>query len=273
MSEPFRVRPWATIWRVPTAHGVAYRKVVPSHLRHEVRLTAWLAAHCPEHVVPVLAADAERGELVLADGGPRLREVGTDPGGWERILVTYAEVQLATAPHVDEILALGVPDRRLAALPDAFDELVADTDLRERYRALCAELGAFGLPDTVHISDLHDGNVFAAGMRVFDWGDAAIAQPFLGLGVALRWMARRLGLARDDAAVHGVRDAYLARFTRWGSLAELRRAAAVAARLAPTERALAWRLAFAGATEEERASGIGEKFEDIVAEQRATLLG
>ena len=56
----------------------------------------------------------------MRDGGERLRELvhsAGRPRRWEELLPEYAELQLALAPHVDELLAAGVPDERLAVLP------------------------------------------------------------------------------------------------------------------------------------------------------------
>lgn len=269
--DQFHVRPWSTVIRIPTSGGCVYLKAVPPHLAHEVRLTRWLAERFPDRVLPVLAADPERGLMLLPEGGTRLRETRLDRRGWERLLREYAELQRRAAPHVSELLGLGVPDRRLASLPDALARVLPDRAMVARHAALCADLAAFGLPETIQIDDLHDGNVFVDGdrLRVFDWGDASVAHPFVSLGMILGTLARHLGSARDDARVERVRDAYLERFSDLASLDALREAAALAERVAPTVRIGAWQLGFQGAGPEDRTAG--ETLDELIEQQRAAL--
>lgn len=270
----FHVRPWSTLFRIPTDHGDVYLKAVPPELAHEISLTRWLGARHPDRVLPVLVADRERGLMLLPDGGTRLREAGVDARGWERLLREYAELQLLVAPHAAELLALGVPDRRLASLPSVLAIVMLEpASMIERYAALCSELARFGVPETLQMDDLHDGNVFVDGQRfrVFDWGDASIAHPFVSLGMLLGTYARRMGLARDDAAVRRLRDAYLGPFGHIASLDELRTAATLAERVAPTVRILAWQVAHQGATPEERSGEWGETLGELIGQQRAAL--
>lgn len=274
LGEPdqFHVRPWSTVVRIPTSRGDVYLKAVPSHLAHEIRLTQWLAARHPERVLAVLAADADRGLMLLPDGGTRLREAASNARGWERLVCEYAELQLLVAPYAAELLALGVPDRRLGSLPAALAGVLSGSTIA-RYAAVCADLAAVGLPETIQMDDLHDGNVFADGrrFRVFDWGDASIAHPFVSLGMVLATYARSAGVAPDDAAVGRVRDAYLEPFSHVASLDSLRMAAVLAVRVAPTVRILAWQLAHEGATPEERSGEWGETLDELIEQQLIAL--
>src|SRR5699024_831574 len=88
-------------------------------------------------------------------------------GRWLAVLPRYADLQIAVAGRVDEVLELGVPDLRLASLPAAYDALVAQVDVDPRFvgagpqvRSLCERLAALGVPETVQHDDLHDGQVF-----------------------------------------------------------------------------------------------------------------
>lgn len=272
--DQFHVRPWSTVFRIPTSDGNVYLKAVPTRLAHEVRLTQWLADRFPDRVLSVLAADAERGLMLLPEGGRRLRDVGTDLRGWERLVGEYAQLQLLVAPHAPELLALGVPDRRLASLPNALAAMLpAPERAITRYATLCSELAAVGLPETIQMDDLHDGNVFMDGdrLRVFDWGDASVAHPFVSLGMILATVAQGWQLPRDDAAVERVRDAYLEPYRDFASPATLRSAAALAERVAPTVRILAWQLAHEGAPPEDQAGQWGETLEELIDQQRSAL--
>jgi hypothetical protein len=152
-------------------------------------------------------------------------------GGFDRwldVLPLYAELQLAAAPCAEELVALGTPDLRLAGLPRVYSRLVVETeglapDLRDRLigrvadvDAMCRDLLALGVPETIQHNDLHDGGVFVSGDRylVFDWGDSCVSHPFATMSVTLEGL---LACGVDD--VEGsvdttpFRDAYLERFS------------------------------------------------------------
>jgi aminoglycoside/choline kinase family phosphotransferase len=185
--------------RVATAEEDLYLKQCASVQAFEVPLTVALAARWPDRVPQVVAADVERAWLLLRDGGTRLRESG-DIATFVRALELYGELQREEAGRVDELLALGLPDVRLPVVAAAYEPFFEDDHgleheevtriraLAPRYRELCAELEAFGLPDSIQHDDLHDGNVFVRDGRVaiFDWGDSSLAHPLWSLVKPLR---------------------------------------------------------------------------------------
>ena len=111
------------MFRVPTAEGdLFFKAVAPAH-RFEAALTARLADLQPDRVPELVDVDPVRGWMLLRPGGVRLRELietRQDLDHWERLLPEYAQLQIEVAPHADELLALGVPDERLAVLPEHF---------------------------------------------------------------------------------------------------------------------------------------------------------
>jgi hypothetical protein len=159
---------------------------------------------------------------------------------WHEVLHRYAELQLDLLDDVDDLLALGVPDRRLATLPAAYEELVAglaEPRLREAtplVASLCAELADFGLPEGLQHDDLHDGQVHLRDgrLRLLDWGDACVSHLFFTLAVTLDGV---LAWGLDDVAnsvdVTTFRDAYLAPFAERFPGRDLVAASTVARRL------------------------------------------
>jgi hypothetical protein len=126
--EQPHVRWWSTVLRVSTTGGDLYFKAVAPLHRFEAALTGLLAELQPGRVPDVVAVDAERGWMLMRDGGTRLREVVKSPADlhhWERLLPDYAQLQVEVAPHAETLLALGVPDERLSALSGHFRELLA----------------------------------------------------------------------------------------------------------------------------------------------------
>jgi hypothetical protein len=182
----------------------------------------------------VLAADAARNWLLLADGGTRLRALPQKERGPDRaaeVGQVYGRLQRDVAVYLDEMRALGTPDCRLAALPGLYAGLLEERRLlgigapegltaEEHVRLLrlvpsvaeiAAELATFGVPETIQHDDLHWNNVMVREGRllIFDWGDSTVSHPFLSLVVLLRGTARDLGVEPDSAPVLAVRDAYL----------------------------------------------------------------
>lgn len=200
-AEQVHVTPWSTVLRVPTADGAAWFKANDPALAFEAALVDRLASLRAHVVPPLIASDAARGWLLMGDAGERLREVVQRERSlrrWHEVLARYADLQLAAAPGVDDLLGLGVPDRRLERLPRDYADLCDRLGLREQRQAvgeveeLCARLAESGLPDTVQHDDLHDGQVFLGpggdagpGPLVLDWADACVTHPFLTLAVTL----------------------------------------------------------------------------------------
>lgn len=209
-------RPWSCVWKVAEA-DVWLKECAPLQA-FEPRLTAELASRWPDRVPHVLAHDAGRKLLLLADAGAPLGTFGP-PEPWLAVLALYAELQRGEAAHVDEHLAAGVPDRRPAALPHLYERMLARplplepdecAKLRAfapRFAELCSELGAAGVPNSIQHDDLHGQNVY--GKRVLDWGDACVSHPFISLVVTFDHLHEHTGL----------RDAYL---EPWGRPDELR---------------------------------------------------
>ena len=263
--EQPHVRWWSTVLRVPTSEGDLWFKAnAPPHA-FEARLLPILERVHPGHVPELVANDPERGWLLMRDGGERLRELvhsWRDLPHWQALLPEYAELQIAVAPHVDELLAAQVPDERLAVLPGHVAALLDDRDAcmvgrengltedeYERLRALvpdfaerCARLAAYGIPETIQHDDLHDGNVFVRDGRYlfFDWGDSCVSHPFHTLVVTMRALVHRLELPPGGPDILRLRDAYLEPFGRFGARDELVEAVDLAHYVGTAARSLNW---------------------------------
>jgi hypothetical protein len=269
--EQPHVRPWATVLRAPSSEGTVWCKGMVAPVAHEPAAVSILARVAPDRVPRLLAADRTRRLMLTADGGTRLRDLDVarhDPKRWMAMLRAYARLQRAAEGAAAELVGAGVPDRRLAVLPTRVAELVAELrpdgvdGLVPRVAEACAELAALGIPETIEHSDLHDAQVFAGpdGDRFFDWGDAAVAHPFLSLTVALRVLATTVGAGDEGPTVDAAIDAYLERWSSLAPLAALRRGAALGRALGGASRALTWH-AIAVA-----APATQEQFPDVAAE-------
>jgi len=279
--EQPHVRPWSTVFRVPTADGPVWFKANARGTAYEGRLLEALGTWCPDRVLPPLAVDADRGWMLLPDGGTTLRNAQaghTDLAQWQKVLVEYAELQRLLGPHAEEMVALGVPDLRPAALPGHLADLLADEPVlmidepdgitsedlarlrseQDRFAQWCGELAATGVPASLQHDDLHDANIFLpydgeGPYRVFDWGDSSVAHPFTTLLVTLRVVAHFGKLPNGAPELFRLRDAYLEPWTAEHDRATLLEACRLALLTGPLGRALSYRRSLLDATPSARA--------------------
>ena len=200
--EQPHVRPWATVLRIPTTAGDVSFKANTPLLAYEAAVVGLLAARRPDSVPGLLATEVDRGWMLMANGGERLREVverERDLGRWLDVLPRYGQLQIDMAEDHDRLLGLGLPDRRLETLASQYEDLIGRVDTltddeSRRLRALvptiaefCARLASTGVPETIQHDDLHDGQVFVRGGRYlfFDWGDSCVSHPFFSMSVTL----------------------------------------------------------------------------------------
>jgi hypothetical protein len=284
-TEQPHIRPWSTVFRIPTDRGAVWLKAAGPASAHEGPLLEVFRRRGVEHVLLPLAVHPAKPWILFDDGGPTLRQVrplsddNRDLGDWERLLVEYASLQrsLESNEAVDAMLASGTPDGRPSVFVHELGRLLDDDAAWRRLTAeerdqgaaarsrldsqapliadLAAELSGSGVRASVQHDDLHDGNVLvgANGDRFFDWGDAAVAHPFATLTVTFNSIAHKTGLAQDDPAFVRLETVYLEAWTDVASRPSLQRAASLARVFGCVARSLAWERALAGLTPDEMA--------------------
>jgi hypothetical protein len=252
--EQPHVRPWATVMRVPTDEGLVWFKANAPVLAHEAAVVSVIAGRRPDRVPELLAADLERGWMLMGDGGLRLREIVERERSlrrWLELLPLYAQLQIDLAADADELVALGSPDRRLAVLGSQYEHLLdhgveglPEAELRgltARVGEMCDRLASFGLPETIQHDDLHDGQVFVRDGRYlfFDWGDACVSHAFFTMAVTLEGvLAWGLDDVEGSEEIEPYTDAYLEPFAGYATRPELEEAHTIALRLGWLCRAL-----------------------------------
>ena len=177
--------------------GSAFFKCSAEIFRHEAVVTRALAERMPGAVPEVIAVDAEQGWLLMRDfGATSLGE--QDQSLWSEGLVAHADIQQSWLGRTEELMALGLPNRKLSDLALQVEQLAEDrtlmdrmpADLREQWLAAapdlaksCRRLDEIGPGPTLIHGDLHPWNVaHGPGVTcVFDWSDAAVSHPFVDL--------------------------------------------------------------------------------------------
>jgi hypothetical protein len=186
-----QVKTWnlSSVWRLPTAAGPAWLKVVPPFFGHE---GAMLARLDPAVVPPLIAAEGPR--VLLADVPGEDHWDGPLPV-LLRVLGMLVGLQRDWVDRVHELAEVGAPDWRAGPFVPAVTDLVArsagelDDDTVAALQALLAGLpdrfaavASCGVPDTLVHGDFHPGNTRGSveGRSVLlDWGDCGIGNPLL----------------------------------------------------------------------------------------------
>ena len=191
-------RSWnlSSLWRLPTAEGAGWLKVVPPFFGHEGSVLARLSrpGEPGTNALPPL----------LGYDGPRtlLTEVRGEDGYFATTPLLLEMVELLVAlqsrwvGRTDELLDLGAADFRRPALAamaaHTFERTADELDAPTR-RLLAAAIDALpdrfaaieacGVPDTLVHGDFHPGNLIGgsdgAPLVLLDWGDCGVGHPLL----------------------------------------------------------------------------------------------
>ncbi|MGB7875533.1 MAG: phosphotransferase [Anaerolineales bacterium] len=264
ITQP-HIRPWSTVLNVPTDAGILYFKASAPSLAYEPRLTEALVRWRPDLMPELLGSDLERGWLLMRDSGEPIREsirTTGDLSHWEVVLPAYAELQIELSDRAEELLSLGLLDRRLEGLPAQFERLLEDTEsmglgqpegltqtkyeklqeLQPKFAHMCARLAKYGIPESLHHDDFHDANVFLRDSRYIltDWGETCVSHPFFSILVCIRSTAYSMKWDFNDPRLISLRDTYLKAWERFASPADLLAAFRLAMPVAMVNRALTW---------------------------------
>ncbi|GIF13156.1 aminoglycoside phosphotransferase family protein [Actinoplanes teichomyceticus] len=184
-------RTWnlSAIWRMDGPDGpVAWLKQVPAFFAHEPAVLGLVADVAPD-LVPYVLAAGPSGRMLLTHV-PGADRYGAGPELRAAIGELFHPVQAHYAGRVRQLLAAGVPDRRLDAERFAcvaepyLGDIAGLADLIDGLPHRLAAVADCGLPDTLVHGDLHPGNVRTDAdghVVIIDWGDSALGNPAFDL--------------------------------------------------------------------------------------------
>ncbi len=201
-----QVKHWelSAVMCVDTARGRAWFKAVFPLFDHEPVVTALLDREMPGTVAAVIAIDHIEGWLLLDDVGSEF--VADHPEADAATIRRLVECQRSFIGRTDDLLAIGCPVRPFRRLAHDLAVALADPALRawvdvadQRVDVLvawvdgiAAEIDRLGFPDTLVHGDFHpqDAVVTSDGPVIFDWSDAAIANPLVDAMTWSGWLNR-----------------------------------------------------------------------------------
>ena len=226
--EPRLVRQWplSAMYAFDSALGLLYFKACFVLWPQEPAATALLAREHPQRIPEIVAINDEHSWLLMTElEGVDVADAGAECFAEE--LRVMASLQRDWAGKTAELASARIPYRPLEQLGREAPDL----------GHLCAQLEAFGIPETLTQGDLHQWNakVVADRVVILDWSDAAIAHPFLDLGAMLFYCGE--SLQPREALI----DAYIDCWRDFGPDAQLREAAAIAEALGCVYQAISFR--------------------------------
>lgn len=248
----------SVVLKVPTDQGDAYFKATTGAASHEAKLSQYLFHLLEQQVSSIIAIDERNHWLLMRDiGGRRLRGL-RDEMTWKRAIEDYASIQLLMVDHVDALISIGVPDRRLPVLRKDIEqhlagmcatglnseETVTVMALQPELMRMCEQMDGI-IPPSIDHGDLHSANIHIGdeGMVFFDWGDATVTHPFFSTAVFWNALEELVDSESEwPQMVQRFKPYYLTAWSKYATREELTRISAILDQLACVYRALSWHL-------------------------------
>lgn len=184
-------RTWnlSAMWQIPTSSGAVWLKAVPDFFAHEGAVIDWIGTpFAPRQI------DFTTGRVLLAHIEGAANHEVRDEQALHPMVRLLTELQQRAIGRLEELMGLGVPDRRLPTMTPRLAAVVeqwGSTLDRAQRRSLDALVSGLpsrwaavaecGVPHTLVHGDFHSGNVAGrpGGYVILDWGDSFIGHPLL----------------------------------------------------------------------------------------------
>jgi hypothetical protein len=247
----------SAILRLNTMGGTLYFKADYAKPPPEPAVIDALARRWPRHVPEVIAAEFDRGWMLMRDFGGRALD--REPFvRWQAAARAFSAIQLACSWDLEPWWRLGCPDLRIPVLTAHMDSLLDDAaalrtgepggltsaeaarlqQLRPCLHAMWDALAAIAVPASLVQQDFRHGNLVMSRRTYlfYDWSDTVISHPFFACCRFLDYLPADppsgRGLTLEERR-RRVTQAYLEPWRESLDQAALARAFALARRLNP----------------------------------------
>jgi aminoglycoside phosphotransferase len=224
-----------------TSAGKFYFKAVGGELTHEQKLTCFLARLYPAHLPRIAAFDDELHWWLMYDvGGTALCEVH-DLAQLEKVLRTFAEIQVDCIAHAEDLLALGCPEYRPVTLAGRIDWFFSKLEeieakytegaidkstidrhaLSRRLKELSEQLVNHRIPPSLVHGDFGFSNIYTSdGACIYiDWAEGYVGNPFDVLALFSYYLERKSPDLKSSRA--RLRNAYFGPWSGYWSMDQL----------------------------------------------------
>lgn len=244
--------PWSYVIRFATSDGIIYLKHTPPLLSLEANIIQIMREHFHLFVPEIITHNVELNCFLMKDAGKSLREVlkqKFDAPLFCKAIEQFTSMQLTVADHINIFIDIGVPDWRLAKLPDLYMQLLSQKEmliadgltekgiselkkLLPRVSNLCQKLSGYAIKQSIVQPDFNDNNTLIAdnsrNITMIDLGEIAISHPFFSLINCLQQAKKHHSLTDEDDAYIQLMDACFKNYMDFESKENLLDAFAIA---------------------------------------------
>jgi hypothetical protein len=228
--------------KISTKNGDIYFKATFGIFARETILTKSIAELYSQHLAELLVVDTQKSWMLIRDFRGKHLGKTQDIFYWQKALNLFARMQIQAIAQVEQLLAIGFPDRRIEQIINQIEPLFADNSailipqnaprlsvneietlrsLIPQLRVMCYELAMCGIPQTLVHGDFHCENVILTDERFiyFDWSDGAVSHPFFDAVFFLQDITQQLPDLTDVQV--SLRNAYLELWTIYMPIQQL----------------------------------------------------
>jgi hypothetical protein len=215
-----------------------YLKKVPSFFHHELTITNYLSTAYPQNVPEIIKIDKANSILITEEIALPLLEKSNEIEVWINALNEYAKMQLKEICNVNDLISLGIPDRRLERLLTQIDIItnhIAIVATNKEYSLTKSEIEEWNIlvpkmrrsiisqkglmPETIEHGDFYLANIASdkEGAVFFDFTDISVTHPFFSLITFLS------ECEFSEGQKEFLIEAYLSNFSKFYELTKLRK--------------------------------------------------
>ncbi len=224
--------PWSVVIKAEMGQDCFYLKRTPSELFIEHQVIDLIQQVIPNApIAKVLFVNHELHSFIMNSCGHyslRTKFNGSLDGEWLiKGITSYIKIQRALEPNIDDFMAIGVPDWRIARIPDLYVELLENKEmlieegltpheidqlmrLVPKIRAICESLSKYPIKETLVNCDFNENNMIlnedTGQISIIDWGEVVISHPLFSLASHLHNTTIRYKLESKRQLVESIKQ-------------------------------------------------------------------